>query len=184
MTTYFWPHDFLDPASAQLRGEWWQTCHLICFLLRERKTSYLERFPSFYVHSICFQMLPPFLFWMALIPFPPEVNGTSLNKFSKETTKCNIHPEKKPHDATLFFCSSHTALQPMKKCQISFFHPHHSPLSYFLFLLLPLSVSAEANGCFRPKLSSEALWPQFNHHTEPNSSSCFYFSEHGPEALK
>lgn len=72
----------------------------------------------------------------------------------------------------------------MQKCQIPLFQPHHSPLTCFLFLLLLLSVSAEANGCFRPQLSTEALWSQFNHHTKPNSSSCFYFSEHGPEALK
>lgn len=62
-----------------------------------------------------------------------------------------------------------------------------SLLSSFLFPLftqLPLSISAEANGCFKLQLSTEAVWPQFNHHAKPNSSSHFYFSEHGPEALK
>lgn len=44
----------------------------------------MEHFPQFYALSICFQTLPPFLLWMALIPFPPEVNGTSLNKFPKK----------------------------------------------------------------------------------------------------
>lgn len=130
MTTHFWPRDFLDPASAQLHGEWRQTCHLICFSLCERKTSYLEHFPSFCVHSICSQMLPPFLFWMALILFPPEVNGTSLNKFPKETTKCNTHPDKKPHDATFF--AHH--MQHCSPCRNARF-PSSSPITP----LLPVS---------------------------------------------
>lgn len=85
--------------------------HLICFLLYKRKTSCLKHFPQFSVLSICFQTLPPFLLWMALILFPPEVNGTSLNMFPKETTKFYIHPEKTPHRHQNFFSSLYLKLQ-------------------------------------------------------------------------
>lgn len=103
-----WRHIFscvisFQSASAQLHEEWREMYHLICFLLFKRKNTCLKHFPQFCVLSICFQTLPPFLLWMALIPFPPEVNGTSLNKFPKETTKFCIHPEKKRHSIT-FFC--------------------------------------------------------------------------------
>jgi len=66
----------------------------------------LKHFPQFYALSICFQTLPPFLLWMALILFPPEVNGTSLNKFPKETTKCYIQPETTPRSSTFFHPST------------------------------------------------------------------------------
>ncbi|KAF2986299.1 hypothetical protein EK904_009828 [Melospiza melodia maxima] len=55
--------------------------------------------------------LPPFLLWMALILFPPEVNGTSLNMFPKETTKFYIHPEKTPRRHHCFFSSLYLKLQ-------------------------------------------------------------------------
>lgn len=51
------------------------------------------------------------------------------------------------------------------------------PLPSFLFPLTATpSLSAKAMDASRPQLSTEALWPQFNHHAKPNSSSCFYFS--------
>lgn len=143
----------------------------------------MEHFPQFYALSICFQTLPPFLLWMALIPFPPEVNGTSLNKFPKETTKFCIHPENTPQDATFWGWNT----QRCSPCRNARFPP--SSLITLLFpgspfTQLPLSILAEANGCFKLQLSTEAVWPLFNHHAKPNSSSHFYFSEHGPEALK